>query len=196
MDILKFWKKQDGKTHITAGDTEFPEGFDLGKKLQSLFKVNEEVIEFGCGYGRLFPFFSPAFYVGYDINKKAIDLAVKNTGFKRCFKVIGDKDNFLDSIDETCDAWLAYTVFLHINDKVIKETLKNMCKYHKIDRFVAVEILGKDRWRQCKGIPVFNRDLKDYVTLFTEHGFYLHEATEEKYHHYKDTNITFMDFRR
>jgi len=186
-----YWANTDGTKNITAGKTEWPEGFDVIGELQRMFAAGETISEFGCGYGRLVGAFEPSKYKGFDINQSAVDSArQKNPEF------------VFNQIDHPSDmgiskAILAYTVLLHISDEDITDCINSLCGLS--ERIVVAEILGK-KWRPsiaAQGdVPVFNRDISEYSQLFNAAGFYLHYKIAHDYEHYPGAKITFLDFRR
>lgn len=190
MKPSEFWRKQDGKTHITAGKTAWPEGFDVLGKLTSLLGNEKQVVEIGCGYGRLAPAFDPERYFGFDINRNAIYAArLSNPDHE----FIWLKDDSLNALPP-CTAVLAYTVLLHVPDENISAFVAELCK--KTDRFILAEIMGQ-HWRRPGGtVPVFNRDKGEYEKIFADAGFSMVSAEAIPYRHYRETDISFLDFRR
>jgi len=188
-DILNFWKTE-GLNHIKPPRTgEFPEGWDVRDLLVEIIG-NDSVNEIGCGYGRLVGKFSTEQYTGYDINHKAILEANKqNPNYNFRSYDIGEKIEFSKWV-------LFYTVLLHVNDNDIisflNETVKN-CQ-----QVLISEIMGK-KWRRpwVKGKPpVFNRDEKDYINIMKQVGFIHEQSIEKPYIQYRNTNGTFMVFRK
>ena len=181
--IINFWKN-DNLKNITAGKTEFPEGWDVKTLISELIN-NDDVIEVGCGYGRLVESFMPEQYSGVDINSHAIQEA----------KRINPKYNFsnFNVDDELNDStWLMfYTVLLHVSDDDILPYLKSVTKNTK--KVLVAEILG-EKWRGWEF--AFNREEKTYEELFNECGFKKTQKIDKEYVHYKNTNITFMVFEK
>lgn len=143
----EYWQNNSQLMHITPPGEEFPEvGLPEALRQVRLGKV----FEFGCGYGRLAQFFDPSAYVGFDINRHAIEQAQKNLprhvfGFEW----------------QPADTFLAYTVLLHIPDDEIAEVIANAKKYRRI---VIGEIMGRE-WRRPGNPPVFNRDAEEYAAM-------------------------------
>lgn len=168
-----FWIKE-GLDHIKPDGGEFPEGFDVLKTLSEL--LSGQVIEIGCGYGRLSPAFSD--YVGYDINPTAIE-------FARTF--FPDKEFHLyGGGDYTGESALLYTVLLHIPDDEVVDLIKTI----KTKKVLVAEIMGR-KWRRAGDPPVFNREADEYIELFNRP---LITRADVPYKWYRDTNITFLLF--
>ena len=193
MQTKDFWKEQGHEHVIPKGFGEFPEGFDVRGVLRGLTDEigYESVIDFGCGYGRLCESFDPTKYLGVDVSPKAIEEA-RN-------KFAGYKFSLLTNDVMGAEIYLAYSVFLHLSDKELDETLKQFrCKW-----LIVSEILGKE-WRREGIPPVFNRDLSDYVQLMRAHDFVLHKHVRRGYKRYQDipwyqgknTDISFLVFRK
>lgn len=184
-EILDFWKN-DNFNNITAGKKEWPEGWDARPILKDIIK-NDTIIEMGCGYGRLVKAFTPEQYTGYDINPHAVEEAKrKNPQYSFYTYHIGDELPESDWI-------MFYTVLLHINDEDIKDYLKVVTKNTK--KVLISEILGRARWGNVWNYA-FNRDLKHYDEIFEELGFKKIDYFEKPYHHYKDTNISFISYEQ
>jgi len=180
-----FWKQANGFDYITAGNTKWPEGFDVIRELKKVFSENEVVSEFGCGYGRLAPAFNPEKYNGFDINRNAINRAKIENPDHAFYAIDYPEEMFLS------DSVLAYTVLLHISDEDINYCIGGLCQ--TANRVVVAEILGR-KWRGPGIVPVFNRDLTEYLCIFRNHGFLLNSKIEYDYKHYPDTKITLLDF--
>ena len=176
-EYLEFWKTK-GHDYITPEDKENPEGFDVGEVLNSLF--DGDVLEVGCGRGRLSGFFDADRYIGYDINKQSLNKARKRH----------KKHKFTDSLVK-CDNVLLYTVCLHMPDEVVQEQLEEICKGR--NRVVIAEIMNP-RYRDIQdGYSISNqRSLGDYKELMS--GFELTEYITKPYEHYQGANITFAVF--
>lgn len=182
-DILKFWKNDNFK-NITAGGKQFPEGWDVRPFLGELVG-GEDVIEIGCGYGRLVEAFSPKQYAGVDINPAGVEEA-RNRNPEYTFHYFDVNDALSPS------TWLMfYTVLLHVNDDDILPYLQSVTA--NTQKVLVAEILGQ-RWRIWK--YAFNREEREYELLLNQCGFHKTGSFERPYTHYKDTNITFMTFER
>lgn len=170
-EISSFWIKE-GLDHIKPNGGEFPEGFDVLKTLSEL--LSGQVIEIGCGYGRLSPAFDD--YIGYDINPTAIEFA------KTFFP---DKEfRLYEGGDYTGESALLYTVLLHIPD------VEDLIKKIKTKRVLVAEVMGR-KWRRSGNPPVFNREADEYIELFNRP---LITRVDVPYKWYRDTDITFLLF--
>ena len=178
-----FWRAQNGTNHITPGGKWTPEGAWLADFLAGL--AGKEIVEFGCGPGRLAQHFDPARYLGLDITPNAIAVAEEwNPG--HCFRLV-DED---ETIGAGADAVLCHTVLVHVPDDDLDGV---------IGRFAAPvvlvnEMLGR-RWRRDGTPPVFNREMDEYVAAFAAHGYALTDVREEIYAHYNQP-MALMEFRK
>ena len=187
-----FWK-QDRLANIiprTSLGGEFPEGWDVRAFLQEWLplRAGEQILEVGCGYGRLCEAFPAEQYRGIDINPEAIGLAKQRNPSYR-FEVTEYTAEY-----PRADAILAYTVLLHVDDLSIGPMLQRCSRSAPV--IVVAEILGRQRWRRSGNPPVYNRDLADYIGLFRDLNYHLVDCQERPYAHYSQTNISFLKFQR
>ena len=182
--ILNFWLEDDFR-NITPESKQFPEGWDVRPYIRDIIK-DEDVIEVGCGYGRLTEAFMKEQYLGVDINPKAIIAAKeKNPGYLF-------KDFDIDNIQIPSSTWqMFYTVLLHINDDDILPYLRAVTR--NTNKVLVAEILGR-KWRGWD--YAFNRKESEYNKLFKECGFIKKARKDEIYEHYKNTRITFLVYER
>lgn len=147
MTAKDYWINNIKLEHITPPNERFPE-IGLENALQMACKGY--VFEFGCGDGRLSPYFNRLMYKGYDINQHALDQA----------KINNPDYEYVDDW-ELATTVLAYTVLLHIPDDEIQPIIDKMKQY---ERIVIGEITGR-QWRRQGNPPVFNRDIAEYVEM-------------------------------
>ncbi|MCA8986473.1 MAG: tetratricopeptide repeat protein [Planctomycetaceae bacterium] len=169
---------------------EFPEGWDVRPFLWEMLKgdVRRNVLEVGCGYGRLCQSFPTDYYLGVDINPEAVQAArTRHPGYD--FLVTDFTAPYPKS-----DAILLYTVLLHIDDQSLPAMLERLAESSNV--ILIAEILGKARWRRSGNPPVFNRDLEDYQQLMQKLGYVLERVEHQPYQHYPNTNISFLKFSR
>lgn len=180
----EFWKSE-GLDHIIPNTgEEFPEGFNVLEYLSN-YIGDQNVVEIGCGYGRLCTAFDTKKYSGYDINPSAISKAV--TTFH-------DYDFYLlkDEVDpKQSDIMLFYTVLLHISDEDIESFVGRFVPTTK--KIIVAEIMDR-KWRRGGNPPVFNRFLSDYNELFSKFDMKPTNVETVPYVRYKDTNITFVTY--
>ena len=193
MITKEFWRDEGLEYVIPKGFGEFPEGFDVHAVLR---KLSEElgyksVVDFGCGYGRLCESFDSTKYLGVDVSPALIQEAKK--------KFDNYQFSLLPAEVMGAELYIAYTVFLHLSDNELHETLQQFrCKW-----LIVSEILGRE-WRRDGLPPVFNRDLPDYVQILRAHDFVLHKHVKRGYKRYQDipwyqgknTDISFLVFRK
>ena len=202
LDLPSYWNEK-GLSNIKPMSLrygEHPEGWNpvhLISRFVIPLIAGGSVVEIGCGYGRLCQAFDPLIYLGLDINKNAIKLAKEiNPGHK--FKEIEFVDKY-----PPAEAYFAYTVFLHIDDKSLKRLVGAVTNV--TDKVIVAEILSNCSWlvRRFRKIgslfsshPYFPRNRNEYVNLFKDFGFALSEELKKPYHFYLGTEISFLVFER
>lgn len=185
MEYLEYWIKE-GLSTITPADKENPEGFDLGE----ILNYDGMVLEFGCGIGRLARHFDPMFYVGVDINPKAIEKA-RERAQAHDFRVTD-----LTSPLPQCDVALLYTVCLHIPDDRLYEQLRRVTAAAD-KRVVIAEIMNPKFRRKTEGGDYTfanQREPMAYVDAMESLGWHLDGEKHKKYAHYKDEYLTILEF--
>jgi SAM-dependent methyltransferase len=189
----KFWIKDNLKSittfhSLTQGEWDIKDYF---RKLRARLEC-QTILDFGCGYGRMFPCFSdcPTVYFGVDLNPIAVNKARQNfPKYKNRFCEVDINSHYAYA-----DMILAFTVFLHLDDdtlKLILTRLHESCKKY----LVIVETLGRE-WRPemlaSYDLPLYNRDLDEYVEMLAEVGFELAEKDSKPIPHYEN-NMSFKD---
>ncbi len=155
--VTDYWKKNALKHIIPDRDSEYPEG-----KTTIIATVDEcrgTVLEFGCGRGRLAPFFNRNQYLGVDISQHAID-AARTANPRHEFRSIMPFDDLPDT-----DTILAYTVLHHIQDKHMPEIADI---FRKAPRIVITEIMEPSLATNSMP-PCLNRSPNTYQQLFQTH---------------------------
>lgn len=179
---IDYWKSGEGLPHITPPGNPTPESPQWAELLQSLL-FGQDVIEFGCGTGRLAPLFSKRRYVGVDICEKAIEQAkAAHHGYE--FRLV----------DETAPieggfALFAHTVLLHVPDDELSATIGRFRQKH----VVVSEMLGT-KWRRAGNPPVFNRGIMDYEAAFRTAGYSLKRVLFAPYPHYEGEDVGVLQF--
>lgn len=164
MKPFDYWSSGRGLGEITPLGNDFPEGPKFKIWFPDIFFA-QDVVEFGCGVGRLAPYFSKRRYTGYDICPDAIEIArARNHGYQ--FEVIDD-----DVAIEGGHVGFAHNVLLHIPDDEIYRTIARF----RQKRFIVTEVLGVD-WRREGDPPVFNREIEGYERPFVAAGYRLHRV--------------------
>src|SRR5210317_1343027 len=146
METNKFWETEAEKHIIPNTGEDFPEGWNVLNFLSTLFPSNEEIVEIGCGIGRLSKAFNKKMYTGLDINSKVLKIAKKNNPEYKYIR---------SEILPISEHKLLYTVLLHISDNDIDTFIKRLCASTE-SNIVVAEIMGRD-WRRKGFPPVFNR---------------------------------------
>ncbi len=181
MSSLEFWRSERGLEHITPAGKTWPEGDGFPRFIRRI--AGENVLEFGCGVGRVAECFDPAQYVGVDVSGHAITEARRRLPAHLFF-----------TIDDTCElpvttTTLAHTVLLHVPDENLDATVARFTS----PRVVVSEILGR-HWRRTEGDPpVYNREAGDYASAFAPR-YRLASSTARPYPHYAATDLTLLEF--
>lgn len=155
MNYLDFWNtKAEYLENIVPDDFIQPQGkeetWNILKPL-----LGDNIVDFGCGYGRLAEYFSIDNYLGIDISDKSLNGArIKFPDHKFEKRNIGDLVPDIGTV-------IAYTVLLHVPDDLIHNEI-NAIKHCK--RVIIAEMCGK-KWRNGDGIYVFNREIEDYKKM-------------------------------
>jgi SAM-dependent methyltransferase len=185
-DITHFWKTQ-GLDHVIPNtESEFPEGWDP-RELLSIYGKDRNVLEVGCGYGRLCKAFSPDLYLGIDLNPTAIERA-KLENPEYTFSVCEWTREYPKS-----DMTFCYTVLLHVDDATIQSVVSDLCD--SAPTVLVAEIMGR-KWRRPGDPPVFNREASEYVTMFAQCSYVMVSTEIRPYMRYANTDITFLEFVR
>jgi SAM-dependent methyltransferase len=183
-----FWRTNVELAHLTPSGARWAEGPGVARELIERMPRGTRVLDFGCGDGRLVPFFHPADYHGVDINPHAI--AACRSAYPRY-----SFDLYTAQLALAAQAALCYTVLLHVPDEELSEALARLTT--AAPRVLVVEILGR-KWRSTGGVPAtFNRSREDYSAAFGAHGFVLWDTVEFDYARYEPgTKITLLEYRR
>lgn len=201
MDYKQFWL-QDGLANIKpAVGGMHPEGWDPAEFLRELLLPLvvqtgvRTVLDFGCGFGRLCRGVPPADYLGIDLNPQAIAEA------QRLHPQYSFREVDLHSPYPAADVVLAYTVFLHLDDLTLAQTLQRITTQRPKFIFIA-EILGHE-WRRGGTPPVFNRERREYEQLLQPLGYRLATEYRRPFVRYaaepafrdKNTDLSWLVFR-
>ena len=173
-NVLKFWTENTDVKHIIppSSTTEFPEGWDVHSYLRNI--VGEEnVVELGCGYGRIAAGFTSNQYRGFDVNPSAIAQAEEQL----------PEHNFslyeIGTELPPTEWLLVYTVLLHVSDDDIVATIATITK--NCDKVLIAEIMhrGPRQPPRPGKPPVFNREQEEYIQMFKNVGFKLTSSTKK-----------------
>ena len=165
--------------HSNKSITPLTEDFDPVELLK-IMRL-KRTLDFGCGFGRLSPAFSPSDYLGLDMSASRINSARKLYP-NYSFTVLAGSKYF--------DTLLFYTVAVHLTDEEFIEVIDRFPN----DRIIIIEVIGR-KYRRNEGEPaVYNREIDEYSTMLK--GYNLHAKLEglrykeKPYHH-----LTVLDFR-
>lgn len=139
----------------------YPEGESFMRWFTGKF-FGMDVVDFGCGAGRLAPFFSKNHYVGWDPSTDRISEARQaNPGY--VFNRLDPGRRV-----EGGYAAFAYDVLLHVPDDEISGVVQQFTQ-----KLVTVsEVLG----RPLRAGAVFNREIEEYERPFRAAGYRLHRV--------------------
>ncbi len=192
MNYLEFWKTR-GLDFIIPPETADPEGFDIAEVLIPLCPGN--VLEIGCGTGRIAKFFDTNRYKGIDINPDAVAVA-RAALPHHSFEVLESDEPVYSMLQH--DAAIFYTVCLHIPDDRILDALYGAGQ--SANRIVIAEIMNpKYRENRDNSLPYDlsnQRSLAEYEELMKEIGFALQSSQRLQYAFYPGEHITFAVFER
>jgi SAM-dependent methyltransferase len=177
IDYKRYWE-EDQLKNLVAGSETHPEGFSPIDFLRPLIEPIQDlkITEIGCGAGRLCNITTCDKYLGLDLNKNAVERAkINNPDYT--FKEVNVDSEYLKG-----DICLAYTVFLHIDDDTLKDTIRRF-KDANYTYILISEILGRE-WRRKGNPPVYNRDLNDYLITMQNHGYFLYREVSRNYKRY------------
>lgn len=180
----EYWKRNANLESITPSGERFPEGFDVISMLKMCIPEGE-VLDFGCGDGRMVPAFEPYRYTGVDINPHAL----KACAAKHPNHVFRPDTDMLPRVAVA----LCYTVLLHVPDDEIHKVTARLAAAAR--RVIVVEIMGRG-WRRQGNPPVFNREAEEYESLFNGEGMKLSAKVSMPYDRYGGVPIEFLEFRR
>lgn len=194
-EIYNFWKNHSLANIKPSVGGEFPEGWNVVEFFKNFKTTKEygEVVEIGCGYGRLCRAFDPNNYTGLDISPIAIKQAIAlNPDYD--FELITEKR--IQKLYPHSRTKILYTVLLHQSDEDIEKCIENLCTTSR--RIIVAEICGRD-WRREGNPPVFNRTPEEYDYIFSNYGRGLSQLIKKPYKRYKnfnksDTDLSIMVF--
>lgn len=182
MSAFDYWASGSGLENITPRGKAWPEGDDFSAFLAEVVG-DVTVVEFGCGIGRLAGIFDPRRYLGLDICPAALMRA----------RAARPEYEFVEIDDEVVlpsrAVTLVHTVLLHVPDECLERTIGRFAS----ERVIVSEILGR-HWRRGGNPPVFNREIGDYEAAFAPR-YHLVGERRRPYPHYRDTDLSIMEFR-
>lgn len=184
--ITEYWQRHALANIMPWRDgAEFPDGPLVLEELARLVGPGE-VLEFGCGRGRLAPLFAADKYTGVDISLPAIEHAKANNP-EHAFELI---EPFAELPRRP--TVFAYTVLHHIPDELLLPAIGQLCA--AADRVLVAEIM-EPAWRHERTPPCLNRSPEEYFEAFARFGRYVKHAVTLKYAAYADRKITIIELR-
>jgi SAM-dependent methyltransferase len=182
-DLIEFWHV-DQLRNITPPSSMNPAGFDevaFLKRLRHLLNASS-IVEIGCGNGRLASAFPGDTYLGLDINQEAIRQArIHNPGYR--FELT----DFCSSYPKA-DLYIAYTVFLHIDDRNMMNLSRRLAD--ACEQLLIVEIMYPSFRNLPSVVPNFARSRADYERIFAV--FEMDFEIRRPYDHYPGKDISYL----
>lgn len=181
MTPFEYWELGYGLGNLTPPGVRWPEGPWFKQDFTDRF-FGQDVVEFGCGDGRLAELFGKRRYVGVDICPRAIAIAQHQAPGYTFVHVDGS------SKIEGGHVLFAHCVMLHVPDEELSATVGRFTQR----RIVISEVLGKN-WRREGNPPVFNRDIGDYEDAFSANGYGLKRVQFRPSAHYRGTDLAILE---
>jgi SAM-dependent methyltransferase len=189
-DITNYWTNNASIINIYPkryGKKEYPEGEDVFPLLKKLVG-DDQVLEFGCGFGRLAHLFKTENYTGIDINNHAIQKARKRKP-NHIFKCI----TLDDKLPETQVAF-AYAVFFHIPLDTLTSVLNKLKA--SVNRLIIAEFMKGLPSNYDKMPPCIMRTKEQYLQICKNYGFKLKSFHEVIHGAYDELPIQFLELEK
>lgn len=189
MKYFEHWRTK-GLDFIVPPGGDNPEGFDVGDVLTAL--IPGDVLEIGCGTGRIAKHFDPYKYHGVDINPAA--LAVAGAALPLHAFSYWDGVSMLPKARTA----LLYTVALHVPDDLIEALIRRAAE--AAPRVIVAEIMNpafrKNRNPADEYHVSNQRSLNEYMALAQGVGLRVERIKALPYAFYQGEFITFAVFER
>jgi len=143
----------------------------------------KEVLEIGCGIGRMSEFFASNFKnaFGIDISEEMIEQAKKRLAHIKNLNLFATDGMSYPFPDDRFDLVFSYLVFQHMPNKgVVKRNFKEVFRVLKSNGIAKIQIRGGHqpyKWEWFCG-PSF--DLEEAIKMVTEIGFKIIKTEGEK----------------
>lgn len=184
-DITQYWKEHALDNIMPPRNgAEFPDGEIALQTLRTAVGPGD-VLEFGCGRGRLAPLFEADNYLGVDISESALEVA-KGANPRHWFQLIEPFETL-----PYAPTVFAYTVLHHIPDDLLLDACDQLM--NNTDRIVVAEVMDP-AFRHERTPPCLNRAAGEYVDIFTSKGWQLKEHHVVDYAAYQDRKMTVLEF--
>lgn len=172
-----FWLK-NGLDYIAPKDLENPEGFDYLQVIKDLSVGN--ILDFGCGKGKIVPAFTPKEYLGVDFNPNVIDV-VKEKYPDHEFRITDMDESFV------ADTAVFYSVCVHMPDNAVKSQIERV----KCSRVIIAEIMNTKYRRNEDAYTIANnRSVEQYDEIVGRKRI----ETINKTYEYYGCDITYAVF--
>jgi len=146
---------------------------------------DDNLLEVGCGRGRLAKYFESERYLGVDICYEAVTQAQLACPRHRFFWV-----EPLAAL-APADVVLVYTVLHHVPCEIISQMIGTLTD--ATERVIVAEVMDV-RFRHYRVPPTINRSLEEYESLFKAYGFKLNRSVVLPYAAYDDRKMTVAEF--
>lgn len=157
LGIQPAWIGKIARWHVTPSGNLWPEGRQkMELAMQIVARDSGLLLDFGCGYGRLAPFFDPSRYIGWDQNEYLIELARSR-----------NREHRFESGEELppADSALACWVFNHVPDESIMVLLGMATSHGRRDLWICETLSRSFRRGKSSAVGAFNRNAEDYAEL-------------------------------
>jgi SAM-dependent methyltransferase len=187
LSVLEYWSSGRG-LEATRGKNDFPEG-DAFKRYFTDTLFGQDLVDFGCGLGRMAELFSKRRYIGVDICQRAISKALETMPGYEFHLIVPD-----GSPIEWGYALLANHVLVHVPDEQLSETIGRFTQRRVLVCEHTLDNLRKAGLEAQIGDMATVRQVEAYDRAFTPHGYTLHRIQYQKWG--KMPEHTVMEFHR
>ena len=160
-------------TFITDNNVFSKRGLDFGTRtlLENIDNINGDVLDFGCGYGPIGIYLKKKFEVNVDmidINKRALNLAIKNAKLNNVNVMIFES-NIYENVTKKYD-YIITNPPIRVGKKILYEILINAKNYLK-DNGHLIFVINKDQG--AKSVMKDMQKIYNVKLVVKNKGFYV-----------------------
>ena len=160
-------------TFITDNNVFSKRGLDFGTRtlLENIDNINGDVLDFGCGYGPIGIYLKKKFEVNVDmidINKRALNLAIKNAKLNNVNVMIFES-NIYENVTKKYD-YIITNPPIRVGKKILYEILINAKIYLK-DNGHLIFVINKDQG--AKSVMKDMQKIYNVKLVVKNKGFYV-----------------------